>query len=69
MANSSNLEEIVCLKKKLNYLYDKEEKIWQQQSRIQWLKGGDQNTKFFHGVSTQRKQRNFIKGLRDENGT
>ena len=26
---------------------------------------GDWNTKFFHGVATQRKRRNFIKGIRD----
>lgn len=40
-ASSSNLEEVVHLKKELNCLYDKEEKMWQQRSRIQWLKGGD----------------------------
>ena len=56
------------LKKELNTLYDKEEKMWQQRSRIQWLKHGDQNTKFFHGIATQRKRKNFIKGLRDGNG-
>lgn len=43
--------------------------MWQQRSRVQWLQSGDKNTKFFHGVSTQRKRRNFIKGLQDENGT
>ena len=42
--------------------------MWQQRSHIQWLKNGDQNTKFFHGTATQRKRRNFLKGLRDENG-
>ena len=40
--------------------------MWQQRSRIQWLKNGDQNTHFFHGSTTQRKRYNFIKGLRDE---
>lgn len=49
-------------------MYDKEEKMWQQRSHIQWLKNGDHNTKFFHGTATQRKCRNFAKGLRDENG-
>ena len=57
------------LKKELNELRAQEEKMWHQRSRVQWLQSGDQNTKFFHGVSTQRKRRNFIKGLRDENGT
>ena len=43
--------------------------MWHQRSRVQWLQNGDQNTKFFHGVSTQQKRRNFIKGLCDKNGT
>ena len=45
----------------------KKKKMWQQRSHIQWLKNGDQNTKFFHGIATQRKHRNFLKGLKDEN--
>ena len=42
--------------------------MWQERSHIQWLKNGDHNTKFFHGTATQRKRRNFLMGLRDENG-
>ena len=56
------------LKKELNILLDKEEHMWQQRSCIQWLKSGDWNTRFFHGSATQRKRKNFIKGLRDEQG-
>ena len=32
------------------------------------MKSGDKNTKFFHGSSTQRKRKNFIKDLKDDNG-
>ena len=39
-----------------------------QRSRIQWVAKGDKNTKYFHGVATQRKRRNFIKGVRDLDG-
>lgn len=67
-AKSGDNEEVIQLKKELNVLHDKEEKMWQQQSRVQWLKNGDQNTNFFHGTATQRKRKNFIKGLRDGNG-
>ena len=42
--------------------------MWQQQSRVQWLENRDKNTKFFHGIATQRKRQNFIKRLRDEEG-
>ena len=62
-------EEVNRLKMELSKLCEQEEKMWQQRSRVQWLQSGDKNTKFFHGVSTQRKRRNFIKGLKDENGT
>ena len=39
----------------------------QQRSQVQWLQSGDQNTKFFHGASTQQKRRKLTKGLQDEN--
>ena len=57
-----------CLKRELNVLYDKEEKIWQQRARVSWLQHGDRNTKFFHGTATQRKKKNFIKGMCDGTG-
>ena len=65
---SGNCDEVDRLKKELHALYDKEEKMWQQRSCIQWLKNGDQNTRFFHGSATQRKRQNFIKGLWDVQG-
>ena len=60
--------EVACLKSELLVLYDKEEKMWHQRSRIQWLQSGDQNTKFFHGTATQRKRKFFINGLKDDEG-
>ena len=60
--------EVERIRKDLNQLLEKEEKMWQQRSRVQWLENGDKNTKFFHGIATQRKRQNFIKGLRDEEG-
>ena len=66
-ARSGNYE-VTQMKKELNILVDKEEQMWQQRSCIQWLKSGDQNTRFFHGSATKRKRRNFIKGLRDDQG-
>ena len=61
-------EEAVRLKTELNRLCEKEEQMWHQRSRLQWIKCGDRNTQFFHGTATQRKQTNFIKGLRDSEG-
>ena len=35
---------------------------------VKWVQSVDQNTKFFHDTVTQRKRRNFIRGVRDKGG-
>ena len=42
--------------------------MWKQRARTQWVAKGDKNTSYFHGVATQRKRRNFSKGIKDEEG-
>eukprot|EP00253_Pinus_taeda_P031502 PITA_31502 len=37
-----------------------EEIYWRQKSRIQWLKEGERNTKFFHRTTVQRRMHNQI---------
>ena len=52
-------DEVVRLKAKLNTLCEKEEQMWHQRSRLQWIQSGDRNTQFFHGTATQRKPEKF----------
>lgn len=43
--------------------------LWHQRSRVNWLKMGDKNTRFFHLTTVHRRQRNQVAKLKDENGT
>lgn len=45
------------------------EVFWMQRSRIQWLKEGDRNTKFFHRVTKANFKRNHIHRLVNDHGT
>ena len=56
------------LEAEINKLLDREAQMWAQWSKIQWLKDGDKNTRFFHSKATQRHRRNYLKGLFDANG-
>lgn len=46
----------------------KEEVLWKQKSRIQWLAKGGQNTSFFHVPALKHQKRNQIKKLKNEVG-
>jgi hypothetical protein len=52
----------------MNELLYKEEMLWLQSSRINWLKEGDQNTKYFHHKAVWRARKNKIKKLKDADG-
>lgn len=53
---------------KLEDLWQKEAMMWHQRSRVNWLKMGDKNTRFFHLTTVHRRQRNQVAKLKDGNG-
>ena len=55
------------LERDINELMDKEAKMWAQRAHVSWLKDGDRNTNFFYTKASQRRRRNHIKGLYDNN--
>ena len=62
------IQQEAVLRREVNVLLVKEEKMWHQRSRINWLQSGDQNTKFFHTHASRRKRGNWIQGIEDSDG-
>lgn len=46
-----------------------EETLWKQKSRIQWIKEGEKNTKFFHISAIDHRCANKILRIKDDQGT
>jgi hypothetical protein len=57
------------VERELDSLLEQEETYWKQRSRINWLKEGDRNTKFFHKKASWRARKNKIEKLQKVNGT
>ncbi|XP_074293711.1 uncharacterized protein LOC141620847 [Silene latifolia] len=66
--SETNVQKIRQLIAKISTLCRQEEQYWRQRSRALWLKDGDRNTKFFHTRAGERKRKNFIAKLIDEDG-
>ena len=53
---------------KWNERCEQEEILWKQKSRIQWIKEGERNTKFFHRSDMDYRCSNRITKIQDEQG-
>lgn len=55
--------------RRLCELFEREEIIARQRSRVEWLKEGDRNTSFFHARASARRRTNKIRALVREDGS
>ncbi|EPS72636.1 hypothetical protein M569_02121, partial [Genlisea aurea] len=60
-------DQIRDLKAQLSQLLKLDEIWWKQRSKVHWLREGDKNNKFFHGVASSRQRRNKIERLKSRN--
>lgn len=56
------------MKKERNLILLQEEMLWLHKSFVEWLKSGDNNTKFFHTSTVVRRRRYKIHMLLDDEG-
>jgi hypothetical protein len=62
------MKEEEQLQEQLEERRKQEEILWKQKSRVQWLKEGEKNTKFFHRAMMHRRHINRITHLEDSQG-
>ncbi|KAL9675160.1 hypothetical protein QQ045_003361 [Rhodiola kirilowii] len=62
------VEEESKLAAELDEWLAREECIWRQRARTEWLKEGDRNTAFFHARASYRRKVNSLSGLENEQG-
>lgn len=65
---TENIGKIRGLVSQVEELEANEVTMWAQRSKQSWLKEGDKNTSFFHEKATQRKGRNKILHIKNEEG-
>ncbi|KAK9990470.1 hypothetical protein SO802_025455 [Lithocarpus litseifolius] len=59
---------IQATRRDINCWLNAENTMWHQRSRHLWITDGNRNTSFFHQKASNRKKRNLIEGMCDENG-
>lgn len=65
---STSHARVKFLSEEISKLLNLEERMWSQRSKSEWLKYGDQNTKYFQCRAMERNKKIFILGIENEQG-
>lgn len=65
---TTSQERRIEIREELNQAYVDEEIYWKQKSRVNWLRSGDRNTRYFHAVTKGKRIKNTISVIQDESG-
>lgn len=65
--SSRLLAQMKAIENELRNLLQREETMWKQRSRANWLTDGDKNTSFFHKMASGRHKRNAIEKVMNHN--
>lgn len=55
-------------KARFGELLQQREIFWKQRAKVEWLREGNRNTKYFHARATERKKKNSFEQLRNKEG-
>lgn len=66
--NTHSLTKEVVTRKRLDFLLNCEQIFWAQRAKQMWLLNDDRNTKFFHQVVKNRRNKNKILAIKDDHG-
>lgn len=58
--SSESMAELRKVHSKINVLLEKDDIRWKQMAKVEWLRYGDHNSKFYHSFANQRKRINHI---------
>ena len=67
-SRGGDINRVRVLEHEINLLMDREAQMWSQRSKIQWLKDGDRNTRYFHSKASQHRRQNYMKGVYNRQG-
>lgn len=65
---TTNLPNGSILRNEVCDLIESDDIRWRQRVKVEWLKSGDRNTKYFHTCVTQRRKQNQILSIKDQGG-